>query len=154
VLSALPIINLGNCCCLWIGGGGALASYLEQERRRPFTPADGAKAGLFAGIIGAFVWLLISVVVDAAIAPLRDRMLAEVMANASDLPPGVAAMMERFRADGGGTLQLAIGFLFQLFVGVVFATLGGFLAAYFFRRDGVPPALGGDAVVPPPLPPQ
>ena len=22
VLSALPLINIGNCCCLWVIGGG------------------------------------------------------------------------------------------------------------------------------------
>ena len=31
VLSALPIINLANCCCLWIVGGGAIAAYLGQQ---------------------------------------------------------------------------------------------------------------------------
>ena len=26
VLSALPIVNLANCCCLWIVGGGAITA--------------------------------------------------------------------------------------------------------------------------------
>ena len=26
VLSALPIISIGNCCCLWIMGGGMAVS--------------------------------------------------------------------------------------------------------------------------------
>jgi hypothetical protein len=30
VLSALPIINIANCCCLWVIGGGVLATYLMQ----------------------------------------------------------------------------------------------------------------------------
>ena len=28
VLSALPIISLGNCCCVWVAGGGAVTAYL------------------------------------------------------------------------------------------------------------------------------
>ena len=28
VLSALPIVGICNCCCLWIVGGGVLAAYL------------------------------------------------------------------------------------------------------------------------------
>ena len=31
VLSALPIINVANCCCLWIVTGGLLAARLAQE---------------------------------------------------------------------------------------------------------------------------
>ena len=51
VLSALPIINIGNCCCLWVLGGGALAAYLMQQNHPyPITVADGALVGLMAGV--------------------------------------------------------------------------------------------------------
>ena len=47
VLSALPIINIGNCCCLWVLGGGVLAAYLMQQNHPyPITAADGALVGL------------------------------------------------------------------------------------------------------------
>jgi len=43
VLSALPIINIGNCCCLWVIGGGVLATYLMQQNHPyPIAAADGA----------------------------------------------------------------------------------------------------------------
>jgi len=32
ILSALPVVSWGNCCCLWIIGGGVLAAYLDQQR--------------------------------------------------------------------------------------------------------------------------
>ena len=39
VLSALPCHQLGNCCCLWIVGGGVLAAYLDQQNdQRPTRP--------------------------------------------------------------------------------------------------------------------
>ena len=46
VLSALPIINLANCCCLWIVGGGAIAAYLAQQQHPgPFGLTAGARVG-------------------------------------------------------------------------------------------------------------
>ena len=48
-------------------------------------------------------------------------------------------------------VRYVLGFVFQLFAGLIFSSLGGLLGAIFFRRD-VPPAPGGDAIVPPPIP--
>ena len=62
VLSALPVINLANCCCAWILFGGALAAYLMQQNHpEPIMIGDGAIVGLLAGVVGAFVWLIVSV---------------------------------------------------------------------------------------------
>ena len=60
VLSALPIINLGNtCCCLWVIAGGMTAAYLLQNAQvAPITSGDGAAVGFLAGVAGAIVWLL------------------------------------------------------------------------------------------------
>ena len=61
VLSALPVIQAGNCCCLWFTGGGVLAAYLahQQDPRASIGLGRGALAGLLAGIAGAFVWLIV-----------------------------------------------------------------------------------------------
>ena len=155
ILSALPIINIANCCCLWVIGGGALAAYLaQQEAPRPFTAMQGAKVGFFAGIIGACVWLFTSLAVDTVMAPLQERMLNEVLSSAGDMPPNVRAWLETMGNRASAPLRYAGGFLLQLFGGAIFATVGGVLTAVFLRRDGVPPALGGDPIVPPPIPPQ
>ena len=54
MLSALPVINLANCCCAWVLFGGALASYLmQQDHPVPITAGDGAIVGLLAGVVGA-----------------------------------------------------------------------------------------------------
>ncbi len=44
VLSALPVIQIGNvCCCLWVILGGVLAAYvMQQGHPYPITIADGA----------------------------------------------------------------------------------------------------------------
>src|SRR5687768_17675320 len=74
VLSALPVINLANCCCAWILFGGALSAYLMQQNHpEPIQIGDGAIAGLLAGVIGAFVWVIVSVPISAMMARSEER---------------------------------------------------------------------------------
>lgn len=159
VLSALPIINVANCCCLWITGGGVLSGYLAQQdaasgvSRKELTSARGAVAGCAAGMVGAVVWLVTMMVLDVVIAPLQERMVAEMIRNAQDMPDDVRAWLELLADRASSPFRLAAGFLFQLLAGAIFSTLGGVLAAMFFRGD-VPPALGGAPFSPPPLPPE
>jgi hypothetical protein len=152
VLSALPIVNLGNfCCCLWVICGGVLGAYLDQQNDpRPITVGRGAFTGLLSGMIGAVVWLVISIVLNAVMRPLQERFARDFASNARDLPPEVRAMLESLGANP--SIGLVFGFVVLLVAGAIFATLGGVLGAAFFRND-VPPALGGPPE-PPPLPPQ
>ena len=74
VLSALPVINLANCCCAWILFGGALAAYLMQQNHpEPIQIGDGAIVGLLAGLVGAFVWLIVSIPISMVMAPFQSR---------------------------------------------------------------------------------
>jgi hypothetical protein len=149
VLSALPIVQLCNCCCLWIVGGGVLSAYLQQQSQSaPLTVTGGARAGLIAGVVGAFVWLLLSQALDVVLAPIQERLADEVLRNARDIPPNVRAWLESARA--GGTGGFAFGFLLLLIGGSIVSALGGAVGAAYFRND-VPPALGGP-IAPPPLP--
>src|SRR5215510_7418186 len=80
VLSALPVINLANCCCAWILFGGALAAYLMQQNHpEPIQIGDGAIVGLLSGLIGAFVWLIISVPINLMMSPFQQRMARRAM---------------------------------------------------------------------------
>jgi hypothetical protein len=152
VLSALPVVNLGNaCCCLWVICGGVLGAYLDQQNDpRPITVGRGAFTGFLSGIFGSLVWLVVSIVVNLALAPIQQRLAGDFARNARDLPPEVRQMLESLGANP--SIGMVFGFVVMLFCGVIFATLGGVLGAAFFRND-VPPALGGPPE-PPPLPPQ
>ena len=151
VLSALPVVSWGNCCCLWIVSGGVIAAYLDQQNDpRTTTLGRGARAGFMAGIVGAAVWLVLSLVLDAVLAPVRERVMGELVRVARDMPPEARAALESIGASS--PLGYAFDFLVLLFVGSLFSTLGGVMGAAFFRND-VPPALGGP-IQPPPLPPQ
>lgn len=150
VLSALPVVGAGNCCCgLWIVSGGVLAAYLDQQNDpRPTTVGRGALAGFIAGLIGAIVWLVVSIPLDVVVAPLREAMfeqVARIVREANPEAQGIFDQLEGGSMAGG----YAIGFFLMLFFGALLATLGGVLGAAFFKND-VPPALGGP---PSPMPP-
>ena len=153
VLSALPFVSAGNCCCcMWMVSGGALAAYLEiQQKNRTLTGGEGAAIGALSGVIGAFVWMPIAVALAVLLGPLQRAFFEEFARNARDMPPEAREVLENM-GGGGGVGASLFGFIFQLFViGTIFAAIGGVLSAVYFKKE-VPPALGGDWV--PPLPPQ
>jgi hypothetical protein len=134
VLSALPIVNIANCCCLWIVGGGAITVYLaRQEDRRAFGLLTGAGLGLRAGIFGAIVWLFASAAVDLMVAPLQQSAANLMLRNATDIPPDIRSWLENIGNSTSFAVRMTIGFFFQLFIAAPFAALGGLLGAAVFR---------------------
>ena len=152
MLSGLPIVGVGNlCCCLWVVCGGILSAYLQQQYDpTPITVQRGALTGFLSGMIGAVVYLLVSILGSVALAPLREGFVGDFARSTRDMPPEARQMLEMLAANP--SIGFVFGFVMMLFAGAVFATLGGVLGAAFFRND-VPPALGGPTE-PPPLPPQ
>ena len=150
VLSALPIVNVCNCCCLWVLCGGALAAYLDQQQDpRPTTAARGAYAGMLAGVAGAIVWLMVSSVIGALMSPFQDEMRDMLVRNARDMPPELREWFDSMAESEPSMVGTVLWFGVMLVGGSAFAALGGAVSATYFRRD-VPPALGGP-IEPPPL---
>jgi hypothetical protein len=133
VLSALPVVSAGNlCCCLWVVSGGVVAAYLlQQGQSAPITQGDGAIVGLMAGIVGAFVYLLLSIPITLLIAPVQRMLLERLVERAGTMPPD---FREYVGSYAGGAIGLTIGFVFMVFMGTVFSTVGGVLGAAIFRK--------------------
>jgi ABC-type phosphate transport system permease subunit len=147
ILSALPVINLANCCCAWILFGGGLAAYLMQQNHpEPIMIGDGAIVGLLAGVIGAFVWLIVSVPIGFAMAPFQSEMATDALRNSKDLPPEFRRLLEQFSGAPAIGIGLIFGFFVMLVVSTLFGMLGGLFGALMFRKNQPP-------VVPPPIPP-
>jgi len=146
VLSALPLVSAGNlCCCLWVVGGGALASYLlQQNQTGAITPGDGALVGLLAGLIGAVVQLIVGIPIGLLVAPMERAILQRVIEAAGSMPPELRDALDRFsRADGEFNLSFffvrrLFGLFAWMFVGGIFSTIGGLLGAVMFKKD-LPP---------------
>lgn len=146
VLSALPVINLANCCCAWILFGGALSAYLMQQNHpEPIQIGDGAIVGLLAGVIGAFVWLIASIPISTALAPFQSDMAARIIRDAGDMAPEMRAIFENMAGAPAIGLSLILGFFVMLCVSTLFGMLGGLFGALMFKKSQPP-------VVPPPIP--
>ena len=157
VLSALPVISVANCCCAWILFGGGLAAYLMQQNHpEPITAGDGAVVGLLAGLVGAFVWLVLFIPLTAVMAPFQSGMIQRMLSSANDMSPEVRAMLERFGSRQGVGIGMVFYFFVMLCVSTVFGMLGGLFGALMFRKNPPPapppPTFQPPTFSPPPLP--
>ncbi len=151
VLSALPIISFGNCCCLWVTGGGVVTAYLIQHGREDSVQlGEGAFGGFLSGIVGAVVYALVALPVQFVMAPLQRGMLNRFLESAAEFPPELRQFFEG--VDGGfGSILIGLMVMFpiMLVLGAVFSTLGGLIGTLIFRS--APPAAPA-APTPPELP--
>jgi hypothetical protein len=143
VLSALPLVNVGNaCCCLWVLSGGLVAAYLlQQNQTDPITPGDGALVGLLAGLLGAVIQFAVAIPVSLIIGPIERAMAQRFVDMAGNVPPVWRDMLDRY--NGGGAmgwilLTRMVALMFWLGIGAVFSTLGGLIGAALFKKT--PPA--------------
>ncbi len=162
VLSALPVINLANCCCAWILFGGGLAAHLlQQNDAEPITVGDGAVAGLLAGVVGAFVWLVLIIPISTALAPFQGQMIQRALRNATEMAPEARAFLEGLSSGPVVGIGLVFSFVAMLCVCSVFGMLGGLFGTLIFRKSAPPPppppppyfpGSTPDGLLPPPLP--
>ena len=136
VLSALPLVNIANCCCLWIISGGVLAAWvMQQNHPAPISVLEGALVGLLAGVMGAFVYLLVAWPITLGVQPMLQTWSERILEGANDVPPEVREAVARMTGTGA---SLMLGFLMNFVFGVVFSTLGGVLGTVLFRKPAPP----------------
>src|SRR5258705_5511305 len=147
VLSALPIINIGNCCCLWVLGGGVLATYLMQQNHPyPVAAADGALVGLLAGLLGGLLGALLSIPVEMMMGPIQKQMLERILSSNQDIPEETKRMLENMNV---GALAIMVKLVFSVVIGAVFGMLGGLLGVAIFKKKDLPRPPGTVEVLPP-----
>ncbi len=144
VLSALPLIAAGNCCCLWVIGGGLVAAYvLQQNQSTPITPADGALVGLLAGLIGAVVQMALSIPIGLLVGPMERAFVQRILEMAGTMPSEMRDALERYGREDQGAATFIVVRMFSLmaflFIGAIFSTLGGVLGAAIFKKSTPPP---------------
>jgi len=149
VLSALPLVNLGNCvCCLWVVAGGALALYLMQQNHPyPVTAADGALVGLLAGVIGGVLGALLSIPIQMALGPVQQQLIERFVLSSPDVPQETKDMVRNMGGRGVSAIGSAFNLILMTCVGAIFGMLGGLLGVALFKKKDLPP--GTTEVLPP-----
>ena len=137
VLSALPLISGGNlCCCLWLVTGGGVAAYvLQQNQPTPITPGEGAFAGLLAGIVGSFVYLIVSIPVAILLAPFERRVYERLVDTIQNMPPELRTYAT---SPLGVGVRTVASFVIILVLSAIFSTIGGLVGAAIFAKKTPP----------------
>lgn len=147
VLSALPLINIGNCCCLWVIGGGVLATYLMQQNHPyPVAAADGALVGLLAGLIGGVVGTLVSIPIEMMMGPIQKQLMERILASNQEIPEETRRMLENMNV---GAVAVVFKLMFATIIGAIFGMLGGLLGVALFKKKDLPPPPGTVEILPP-----
>lgn len=132
LLSTIPIINYGNLfCCLWVVGGGVLAAIVYNGETDRIVPADGAKTGLIAGLIGAVITAIGTGILWFF---FRENSLAQLneFVQMGEIDPEMVDMMAEF--INNPVFVIVGSLVFYLINNAIFATLGGFITATIINK--------------------
>ena len=152
VLSSLPIINLGNYfCCMWVVGGGALASWslIKQNPGRldKLTIGDGAFVGVLSGIIGSIIGTLISLPFRLlAVEGLKSQKEAvEQLLNEHPEIDGLMRDLILLLLSPEISVSLLLVNLFlNLIIFSLFAMIGGIIMVVILKKETDPEGLQKD----------
>jgi len=154
-LSAIPLLNVGNClCCLWIQGGGGIAAWLlNKQRPGRLKYGDGALAGVLTGLVGTIVSSIISIPIQmiqfspANVARMQEQ-FNELLKLLPDAPPEFAQTMAPFFTPGFSMSRLLMGVISFSIVGGLFAMIGGILMVALLKRQRGGSKTGSDTSIP------
>jgi hypothetical protein len=139
VLSALPGVNIANCCCLWVLAGGALVVYLQQQRiPEPVETADAVIGGLLAGVLGAIVMSVLTLIIFSAGGALWMDQFRTALDN-PEIPAETRDMLLRLFE---GRNFIVLGLVINLPLYAVFSMVGSLIGLAIFRKKTPPPAQG------------
>jgi hypothetical protein len=141
LVAHLPLLNIINCfLCFWVWLGGILAVFLYrgfQHGECTLTPGQGAALGALAGLIGAFVGVVVNAATSAISRPIFLE-LARMFQVEGNLPfqPGLA-----------GVVRSTFGFFaLDVVTYPLFGALSGLIGASLLRTEPKAPP-------PPAIPP-
>lgn len=150
VLSALPFVNMGNCCCcLWVLCGGALTTYLMQQNHPyPLKVEDGLLGGLLAGVIGGVIAAFLAIPLTMAMGDFQARMIERIAQN-PDIPEETRRVLDNIALRSGAVgVMRVVSALIGICIDAVFGMLGGLIGVAIFKKKDLPPA-GTTEILPP-----
>jgi hypothetical protein len=136
VLSALPIIGMANCCCLWVICGGMLTTYLQQQATpAPVETSTAALSGLIAGAIGGVISSVAGILMFRLVGSDSQQALEQALSNIPNMPAETADWV-RGVTQGPGLALISMLVTVPLYA--VFGLLGALLGLAFFRKKITP----------------
>jgi hypothetical protein len=144
VLSALPVIGIANCCCLWVILGGMLTTYLQQQATpMPVETASAALSGLIAGAIGGLISSVAGMLMFRLVGADSQQAIEQALSNIPNMPPETAEWVRSVTQGPGLAL---ISMIVTVPIYAVFGMLGALLGLAFFRKKITPDVPMGPSV--------
>ena len=154
LLSSLPLIMAGNClCCMWVLGGGGIATWLlNKQRPNGLTYGDGAFGGVLSGLFGAVVATLVSIPVRLLSARFFGSQQEAIEEAFREIPEGpLRDLILRMASPEISAVTVAFTFITNLLIFALFAMIGGILTvAILQKRNERMRKLGGPGESAPP----
>ena len=132
VISGVPGLNFVNClCCAGVLAGGVFAVFMYRRQIAPqqdITTADGALLGLLAGVFGAVIGTVLSMMFGAA-----GLQFLQDLHRVTDDPRLLEALdqLDQYTMTGG---LFFLSMITSLVVNSLFGLLGGMLGTAFFGK--------------------
>ena len=136
LLSSIPVISMGNCAiCLWVWGSAILGVFLYRtfEKQNPsLSVGQGALLGLVAGVFGAIISSLFSLLSVAGMASVMEQI--QTLPGSESIPPGILDLAASPASSIVSTLLCGGPFY------LAFGALGGVIAtALIWKPKATPP---------------
>jgi len=148
IASAIPGVSALNCCfCGWALIGGAIAAKIViGSSSRPLRAGDGAMLGLYAGLIGGVVFVVVAVpiILSGFATDLSIRIMENLAGSVSnpELQEAMAQVIAQVSAQGPFERLISSipVMVVQVILQAAFTVVGGLLGVSLFeRRRSVPP---------------
>ncbi len=138
--SEVPVLNLGNClCCLWVVLGGFVGSWLYRRNlpdKIEMTSSDGAITGLLSGVYGALFGAFLQYFFSLVGFGFSNTFFKTMSEYWTDMPKEFADSLEQLRLYSENSPFFVLATLIVgMFRNVLFATLGGLLAAALLKKS-------------------
>jgi len=142
-LSSLPLVSAGNClCCMWVLGGGGIATMLlsRQQPRRRLSFGDGAFAGVSSGLFGAIIATLVSIPIKILSRPFLESQQDSIEKMFRDMPADLQGpamdLAKRLMSPEVSAMTVLGSFISNLLVFALFAMIGGILTVAYLNKKG------------------
>jgi hypothetical protein len=138
-ISAIPGLNLINaCCCAGILLGGFLAVFFYKQELTPdmdlLTSTDCVRLGVLSGVIAAAAGTAISILVMLVFGNIAIETMMNIIHRMNvELPSNIEQLIEDGMREKISPLGVMFSLIINLFVDVLFSTLGGLIGWSVFK---------------------
>ena len=130
VISSIPVLSLVNClCCAGVMFGGFMAVFFYKKElmpgMAPLTSSDGLQLGALAGVFGGIVGALLTLVMLKVVGNVNGQMIMNMLEGFRESIPSENwdQMQTDILAEEVSALKLILG----LVIDVIFGLLGGLI---------------------------